>query len=377
MKSVVLGALLATSISHAGIKLHQQQGTAESRSFFKVSAPVTYHNATLHAGEQQISISIPNAGMWVAGFNMDKELVQKRGKRVPYLRKSSEQEGLLSCVKNYCLVAVPHKKIRIFGTLPIESVVPDIDGNMDYSEFEVRNAMKTIAREKSAYLLTREGTLRVLGDNHYGQLGLSQEFSRADQWALVARGVYDIAAGDKFAAIIKKDRSVWVSGAITGHKASNRHKFSAAFKGAKKIYANKNLLAVLNQDDDLYVIGSIGRTPKQSRVFHQWTKLRSSVKTVSIGDNHIAAVDLSGDLYMMGVNDENQFGRKSKAFHSNWVYCQKNISQVAAGAGFTVAMRKDGVLLGAGRNNEGQLGLGKMPNAYYWQRILNVPWVRR
>ena len=90
----------------------------------------------------------------------------------------------------------------------------------------------------------------------------------------------------------------------------------------------------------------------------------TNVSDVSAGANHSLALDGSGNMWAWGYNGNGQLGNGTTTNSSKAVQVQTasgnltNVTAIAAGDNFTVALRNDGTVWAVGLNSNGQLGIG-------------------
>ncbi len=94
------------------------------------------------------------------------------------------------------------------------------------------------------------------------------------------------------------------------------------------------------------------------------TQIMASIgSTVSLGNNHSAAVTANGDLYCWGRNFYGQLGNETIGDCSTPVKVLENVSSVSLGSDYSAAVTNNGDLYCWGRNDYGQLGNGT--TSYY------------
>lgn len=90
-------------------------------------------------------------------------------------------------------------------------------------------------------------------------------------------------------------------------------------------------------------------------------KIMENISSVSLGNYHYAAITKNGDLYMWGNNKYGQIGDETSNICGRVpkkVESLKNVVSVSVGDNHSAALTKDGDLYMWGRNNYGQLGDG-------------------
>jgi alpha-tubulin suppressor-like RCC1 family protein len=120
-------------------------------------------------------------------------------------------------------------------------------------------------------------------------------------------------------------------------------------------------------------LGTIDAVYQDIEIYAFMTVLTPMVNKViaklSCGGGHTLIIDSAGHLFAVGSN---YYGELGKGTHgkalSNFVFTPVDAANtyidVAAGSGFSLAIRSDGTLWGAGRNESGQLGDGTTGTVY-------------
>ena len=176
------------------------------------------------------------------------------------------------------------------------------------------------------YSLALDGDGRVWawGSNSYGQLGLGTSDSSPHPTPVVVPGLSDvafIAAGAGFNVVVRKDGTVWTWGQNT--------------------------------------YGQLGTTGPSTNTPAQVSGV-TGVRAVAVSENHVLALKADGTVMGWGMNPFGQAGS------TNFVYINPipapvagltGVTGIAAGNGFSLAVKSDGTVWEWGLNAE-QLGSG-------------------
>jgi alpha-tubulin suppressor-like RCC1 family protein len=178
----------------------------------------------------------------------------------------------------------------------------------------------------------------VTGENKYGQLGTSSPPqpvpSLTPIHSLFPQMVREVALSTHFAAYVVGDEG---------------DLYTAGFGGST-----------------LQGVGCLGHGDIASR--HLPTRVESlvedgcSVQQVVAGESHCSVLTTEGEILTVGSGS---YGRLGNFETTDQLYFEPvemesglNIVQIAGGKSFTLALTRDGVIYGWGRNHKGQLGTG-------------------
>lgn len=195
---------------------------------------------------------------------------------------------------------------------------------LEEPSFDRRSWVDTLNEVKVQYSeiirLGDLGTLRGVGYNHYGQLGLGHnssvnEFTPVDQelWKMVSDG------GTFHTLAIKYDNTLWATG------------------------RNDHGQLGLGDSDTRNVLEQVGT--------NTW-------KYITGGGYHTFAIHTNGTLWATGCNNAGQLGLGDLVDRDTFVQVDSGSwGVVACGDNFTIAIKTDGTAHATGYNAEGQLGL--------------------
>ncbi|MDR2790800.1 MAG: hypothetical protein LBB59_07490 [Campylobacteraceae bacterium] len=139
---------------------------------------------------------------------------------------------------------------------------------------------------------------------------------------------------------------------------------------------DKNITAIAAGDDNSFAFGGgriygagyndngqlgLGDKEVHSR-FTEVTDLRDKNITAIVSKEYSLALSANGEVYIAGLNDNGWFGMGDDANHTVFTEVtdlrDKNIAAIATGYRFSLALCANGAVYAAGKNNNGQLGLG-------------------
>ncbi|MCP3944040.1 MAG: hypothetical protein GY710_21530 [Desulfobacteraceae bacterium] len=201
--------------------------------------------------------------------------------------------------------------------------------------------------------LTDDGRLWVTGSNRCGQMGTGKR-DDVKAWTSVLSNVVDIAAGEDHALALIKDGRLMVAGS--------------------------------NYDGEI-AAGSM------KQIF-KWKAVLSNVVFIAAGERHSFAVRKDGTLWATGDNSFHQLGVPNYYYRkvvkrdrygeqyetrvkvwrkrvNKWIRVFTDVEQVYAGTNHSMALRKDGTLWVAGKNEFGQYGDGKNKGSEMWRQVVN------
>lgn len=178
------------------------------------------------------------------------------------------------------------------------------------------------------------GAVLGLGDGTYGQLGTNPSGSPA-----IVAGLADVsavAAGGFSTLALKADGSVWFLGESTLQHTTP--------------HGTPNPVATPAQ-----VAGLAG------------------IDAIAAGHRHFLALDAdSGQLFAWGHNGNGQVGNGGQLDVTAPALVLTGVTAMAAGDGFSLAVKSDGTLWSWGRNGHGQLGLGDTADRFVPTQVPGV-----
>lgn len=189
--------------------------------------------------------------------------------------------------------------------------------------------------------------------------------------------VIDVEAGGNHSAALTRDGTLYMWGANSygqlgeGSTASRKYAIKINSVTALPEHSVKQVSlggahsAALTFDGTLYMWGrnSNGQVGDGTRtnVYHP-KKIMNNVKMVACGNEHSAAVTADGSLYMWGANGSGQLGDGTGYVLLTPVKIMDNVKYVALGSNYSAAITTDNSLYTWGANHNGQLGDGTTTN---------------
>lgn len=142
------------------------------------------------------------------------------------------------------------------------------------------------------------------------------------------------------------------------------------FDNVEAISAGKFHSLFLDRQGDVWLIN------KQFDKKNVPVKIATNIKQISAGDEHSLLLRKDGKVFAFGKNSYGQLGDGSFASADKLIEClipsNFSIDRVVAGSDFSLALTGDGKVLGWGRNDRGQLGLGNSRNRNSPQPIIGI-----
>lgn len=242
--------------------------------------------------------------------------------------------------------------------------------------------VKTAGGQHHSVALLGDGSVVTWGANLLGQLGIGVQsyFSTHDPVEVSLSDVVDIAAGDAFTLALLADGTVWGWGSNAmgqlGASSTATIEYTpiqiAGVSEAVSVSAAANsAFAVL---DDGTVVGwgsnangALGRgdflpaSDATPTAVVGLTDVSSLSAGGTSGATHVLALRDDGTVWAWGGNMSGELGVEvvtPARATAGVVPGLSGVVQVAAGSGFSLALKSDGTVLGWGGANVGQLGAG-------------------
>jgi uncharacterized protein (TIGR02145 family) len=205
------------------------------------------------------------------------------------------------------------------------------------------SGMSGVAAGGSHSLAVRDsdGSVWVWGDNSYGQLGLG---SIGGEQLLPVKvpnidNVVDVAAGDLHSIALKSDGTVWAWG------NNNRNQSGGPINQTQ---TSPLLISAYADNVNYAIVPLTGIVKIAASTFHNLV-LKNDGTVWSWGNGAQGALGVSGDCSIQS--------------HAQQVTGLSDVIDIAAGVGFSIALKNDGTVWVWGQNNAGQLGRGSFDSA--------------
>mmetsp|Transcript_15430 Transcript_15430/g.33891 ORF Transcript_15430/g.33891 Transcript_15430/m.33891 type:complete len:445 (+) Transcript_15430:79-1413(+) len=201
----------------------------------------------------------------------------------------------------------------------------------------------------SAFILS-DGRSFAVGSNKNGQLGVGSDTKETSKPVLLdLPPVAKAALGNNFSALLTEGGDIYTCG----------------FGGSRM-----NGMGCLGHGDDT-------ARPAPTLV-NSLVEDGCYAKDVHVGEYSMTALTTEGEVLTCGSGS---YGRLGNLETVDQLYLEPveligndNISQIAGGSAFSLALNQEGVIYGWGRNNEGQLGTGMgMSDMVYAMEALPLP----
>lgn len=176
--------------------------------------------------------------------------------------------------------------------------------------------------------ITEDGQLFMWGDNRSGQLGDGTN-NKQHTPVKIMDNVKSVSLGYNHSAAITEDGSLYLwgdnyCGQIGNKSRQNAFKPVKIMENVKEVSLGDRHSAAITEDGNLYLwgdnyLGQLGnyKSGGGSTTFDEGIesdepiKILSSVKSVSLGNDHSAAILDNGCLYLWGSNDRGQIGSEN------------------------------------------------------------------
>jgi alpha-tubulin suppressor-like RCC1 family protein len=253
---------------------------------------------------------------------------------------------------------------------------------------------KLAVGEFHSVMLRNDGTVFATGDNAFGQLGDGSTSNRSTP-TLVANlvQVNAIAAQGSRTIALKQDGTVWAWGDNSrgqlGDGTTISRSVPAALTNLSNIIAisagggalGSHTLA-LKQDGTVWAWGSneyaqLGDGTTISRSSPAQVANLTNVIAITAGWSHSLALKQDGTVWAWGYNSHGQLGDGNSGYEVRknipaQVMNLTNVTAIAAGSSYSLALKQDGTVWAWGYNAYGQLGDGSYVDRSTPTKMLNL-----
>ena len=279
----------------------------------------------------------------------------------------------------------------------ISSVIGDCTVNAVFDTLQQPTVVivqkKIAAGVDHSVALKGNGTVRTWGGNSFGQLGngniLSYQLSPSQVSGLT--GVSSVVAGSSHTLALMSNGKVRSWGNNTNGQLGNNSVVAgfspvavlditglAEFGGVADISAGINHSLALKNDGSVWAwgynnVGQLGNGTITQSLLPVPVSTLGDVVSIAAGSDHSLALKRDGTVWAWGVNDMGQLGNmttiNTNSSKPTQVYGLIGVTSIAAGSGFSLALKGDGTVWSWGRNSStyfnsgyGMLGDGATTN---------------
>ena len=230
------------------------------------------------------------------------------------------------------------------------------------------------AGSRHSLALKTDGSLWTFGSNGVGQLGDGTLVAKKSP-IQVMTGVVAVAAGESDSFAIKADGSLWAFGDNSygqlGDPAKEKWEQPTPFQvmtGVRSIAAGGGApyahSIAMKTDGSLWAFGWNGYGQLGDGTTLQRNtpvQIATGAQALAAGSNFTFVIKSDGSLWSTGMNDYGQLGNGTSdtgTANSSLVQVDVGFTAVSAGIKHVLAIKVDGSLWAAGKNDYGQLGNG-------------------
>ncbi|AEC01302.1 fimbrillin family protein [Parasphaerochaeta coccoides] len=271
------------------------------------------------------------------------------------------------------------------GTTTNRSTPVQVKASTTPNDF-MTNVVAVSAGSNHTLILKKDGTLWATGRNNNGQLGDDTTANKSTPVPVssMRSDVKAISAGDVHSMILKKNGTLWTTGANssgqlgvsagTSYKTSTPEQVLSMGYDVAAVSSRDRHTMILKKDGTLWATGynlngqlgdgTLGdyadkSTPVQVKDDTNGSGVMTDVAAVSAGSFHTLILKKDGTLWATGNNTYGQLGIGATPTQTGIpVQVMTDVKEIFAGERHTMILKKDGTLWATGQNENGQLGLG-------------------
>ncbi|MBP5207437.1 MAG: hypothetical protein J6330_03165, partial [Clostridia bacterium] len=255
------------------------------------------------------------------------------------------------------------------------SVIPGVDTSTSWTLLDYDGIPVQISVGFDHLLvLDKDGSVRGIGNNSYGQLGKENEGGTATSFTKIADNAVMISAGRRNTAYIDQSGDCYVLGDARWNKfRESVDNITTPYKllsGVSYIASGEHELLMVTEDGKLYYAGwrTVNGFSQGSGSYGAQPISVNGVVKAAIHHGDIAILTKNGALYGYGINSGNCLG--GPAVDGSAIMLVKNgAKDAAAGFAFIAYLDSDGVIRINGSNAQGQAGDGTVSEYVSWSAV--------
>jgi alpha-tubulin suppressor-like RCC1 family protein len=307
----------------------------------------------------------------------------------------SSSATAVACGRYHSAVLLADGTVRTFGNNVLGQLGIDVNGGTRQTPVQVLNistATAVVCGQSHTAILLTDGTVRTVGQNNSGQLGVNDTTNRSTPVQVfgISSSATAIAGGQYHTAVLLQDGTVRTFGQNTyGQLGVNDttsrltpvQVIAAGAVSRGKVAGGVDHTAVLLADGTVRTFGvntygQLGVNDKTSRLTPvQVFGISSSATVVACGYYHTAVLLADGTVRTFGRGAAGQLGINDGTDRSTPVQVfgiSSSATALACGWYFTAVLLADGTVRTFGQNDQGQLGVNDVANRLTPVTVLNI-----
>lgn len=260
------------------------------------------------------------------------------------------------------------------------------DRNNPVEVVGVSNAVSVGAGSACSYFVLGDGTVKVVGNNGSGQLGINSLNPTNTQNTTNMNSMNNAAkvdGGYTHAILLDKSGNAWAMGqgqygqlGDSAFTVSVKPRLIESVSDVKDIAANGYHSLFLKNDGTVWAAGynqygQLGDGTNTNRKHAVQIPGLTNVIDIAAGESHSLFVKSDGTVWACGINNFGQLGTGDFTDYNYPVQVPGLFNIVAVGAGYNQSffLQNSGILYGCGFNSSGQVGIGSYNDAPSPQQI--------